>query len=90
MISFMHVITRKGILEFAQKDPDCSVALESWYRIVKRTDFNSFIELQLKEIAKVWPDIQPVFSVPHNKIYNSQPSLFEDKNTKKEPEIFLR
>ena len=22
---------------------------------------------QLKEIAKVWPDIQPVFSVPHNK-----------------------
>ena len=22
---------------------------------------------KLKEIAKVWPDIQPVFSVPHNK-----------------------
>ena len=22
---------------------------------------------QLKEIAKMWPDIQPVFSVPHNK-----------------------
>ena len=22
---------------------------------------------QLKEIAKVWPDIRPVFSVPHNK-----------------------
>ena len=22
---------------------------------------------QLKEIAKVWPDIQPIFSVPHNK-----------------------
>lgn len=21
---------------------------------------------QLKEIAKVWPDIQPIFSVPHN------------------------
>ena len=26
---------------------------------------------QLKEIAKVWPDIQPIFSVPHNeKDYN--------------------
>jgi HTH-type transcriptional regulator/antitoxin HigA len=22
---------------------------------------------QLKEIARVWPDIQPIFSVPHNK-----------------------
>ena len=22
---------------------------------------------QLEEIAKVWPDIQPIFSVPHNK-----------------------
>lgn len=22
---------------------------------------------QLKEIVKVWPDIQPIFSVPHNK-----------------------
>jgi HTH-type transcriptional regulator/antitoxin HigA len=23
---------------------------------------------QLKEIVKVWPEIQPIFSVPHNKI----------------------
>ena len=42
----MHVVTRKRLLEFAKKHPDCSTALESWYRIVKRTDFNSFIELR--------------------------------------------
>ena len=42
----MHIITRKRLLEFAKKYPDCSTALESWYRIVKRTDFNSFIELR--------------------------------------------
>ena len=42
----MHIITRKRLLEFAEKNPDCSIALESWYRIVKRTDFNSFIELR--------------------------------------------
>ena len=42
----MHIITRKRLLEFAKKHPDCSTALESWYRIVKRTDFNSFIELR--------------------------------------------
>jgi mRNA interferase HigB len=42
----MHIITRKRILEFAKKYPDCSTALESWYRIVKRTDFNSLNELR--------------------------------------------
>ena len=40
----MHIITRKRLLEFSKKHPDCSTALESWYRIVKRTDFNSFTE----------------------------------------------
>ena len=43
----MHIITRKRLLEFAQKHPDCSSALEAWYRIVKRTDFDSFAELRL-------------------------------------------
>lgn len=29
------------------------------------------MNIQLKEIVKVWPDIQPIFSVPHNeKDYN--------------------
>jgi len=42
----MHIITRKRLLEFAKKHPDCSTALESWYRIVKHTDFNSFAELR--------------------------------------------
>ena len=42
----MHIITRKRLHEFAKKHPDCSTALESWYRIVKHTDFNSFTELQ--------------------------------------------
>jgi mRNA interferase HigB len=42
----MHVITRKRLLEFAKKHPDCSSALESWHRIVKRTNFNSFNELR--------------------------------------------
>ena len=41
----MHIITRKRLLDFGKKHPDCSSALESWYRIVKHTDFNSFAEL---------------------------------------------
>ena len=42
----MHIITRKRLVTFAQKHPECSTALESWYRIVKRTDFKSFAELR--------------------------------------------
>ena len=33
---------------------------------------------QLEKIAKVWPDIQPIFSVPHNeKSYNKIVSLLD-------------
>jgi mRNA interferase HigB len=42
----MHVITRKRLLEFAKKYPDCATSIESWYRIVKHTNFNTFAELR--------------------------------------------
>jgi mRNA interferase HigB len=42
----MHIITRKRILEFATKHPDCNTAIESWCRIVKHTKFSSFAELK--------------------------------------------
>ena len=33
---------------------------------------------KLKEIAKVWPDIQPIFTVPHNKKdYNKLVNLLD-------------
>jgi mRNA interferase HigB len=33
-------------LDFAGKHPDCATALDTWYRIVKRTGFNNFVELR--------------------------------------------
>jgi mRNA interferase HigB len=42
----MHVITRKRLVEFAQKHPDTGSALDHWYRIVKHTGFSSFAELR--------------------------------------------
>lgn len=37
------------------------------------------MNIQLKKIAKVWPDIQPIFSVPHNeKDYNKLVSLLDN------------
>ena len=36
------------------------------------------MNFQLKEIAKIWPDIQPIFSVPHNeKEYNKLVNLLD-------------
>ncbi len=42
----MHIITRKKILDFAEKRPECSTALDAWYRIVKHTVFGNFAELR--------------------------------------------
>ncbi len=42
----MHIITRKRVLDFSQKHSNCKSAIESWYRIIKFTDFHSFVELR--------------------------------------------
>ena len=42
----MHIIIRKRLLDFTKKHPACAAALESWYRIVKHTNFNTFAELR--------------------------------------------
>lgn len=42
----MHIITRKRLLEFAEKYPNSSDPLDRWYRIVKHTDFDTFSELR--------------------------------------------
>jgi len=63
----MHIITRKRLLEFAKKHPDCSTALESWYRIVKHTDFNSFNELRQTFPSADIVDNLTVFNIGGNK-----------------------
>ena len=63
----MHIITRKRLLEFAKKHPDCSAALESWYRIVKHTDFNSFSELRQTFASADQVNNLTVFNIGGNK-----------------------
>jgi len=87
----MLIITRKRILEFAEKHPDCSTAVESWYRIVKRTDFNS-----LTEIRQTFPSADivghlTVLNIGGNKArliaaihYNTQRIYFRHMLTHKE------
>ena len=42
----MHIITRRRLIEFSGIHPDAKVPLDRWYRIVKRTNFNSFSDLK--------------------------------------------
>lgn len=42
----MHIITRKRLLEYAKKHPDAESALDHWYRVVKRSNFDSLASLR--------------------------------------------
>jgi mRNA interferase HigB len=75
----MHIITRKKILDFAEKHPECATALDAWYRILKHTGFGNFAELK-----SVFPSTDQVggftvFNIGGNKVrliaavhYNTQ------------------
>jgi len=64
----MHIITRRRLLEFAKNHPDCSNAMESWYRILKHTDFNSFHELRQTFPSADKVGNLTVFNVGGNKV----------------------
>ena len=42
----MHVITRKRLNEFARLHPNTKTALTEWYQLVKKNDFESFVDLR--------------------------------------------
>ena len=46
-MAIMHVITRKRLIEFSLKHPDCTNSLNAWYVLVKNNSFRSFSELRL-------------------------------------------
>lgn len=51
----MHVITRRRLLSFGKKYHDAASPLDRWYRIVKRTHFDSYSSLN-----KVFPSCDQV------------------------------
>jgi HTH-type transcriptional regulator/antitoxin HigA len=64
----MHVITRKRLNEFADKHSEAETALSRWYRIVKKTDFNSFAELRQAFPSADQVGKLTVFNIGGNKI----------------------
>lgn len=74
----MHVITRKRLLSFT-KYSDAKEPLDRWYRIVKRTNFESFSDLE-----KTFPSADQVgrltvFDIGGNK-YRLIAFMVYDKN----------
>ncbi|MBL3591845.1 MAG: type II toxin-antitoxin system HigB family toxin [gamma proteobacterium endosymbiont of Lamellibrachia anaximandri] len=75
----MHIITRRRLLEFAEKHPNTSAPLDVWYRIVKQSKISNFSQLReiFPSVDKV--DNLTVFNIGGNKIrliaavhYNTQ------------------
>lgn len=76
---YMHIITRKRILDFSYKYPDCASALDSWYRILKHSTVTNFIELRAIFPSADQVEGLTVFNIGGNKArliaaihYNSQ------------------
>lgn len=51
----MHVISRKKLLEAAEKHADLSGPLDAWYRVAKRAEWKN-----LMEVRRVFPAADPV------------------------------
>ena len=64
----MHVISRKRLNEFVDKNPQTKSALAHWYRLAKQKEFSSFADLR-----KTFPSADQVgkltvFNVGGNKV----------------------
>ncbi len=75
----MHVITRKRLLDFAEEHPNTSVALDTWYRIIKKSEILNFSQLREIFPSADKVDNLTVFNIGGNKIrliaalhYNTQ------------------
>ncbi len=64
----MRIITRKRLNDFAEKHPDAKSALQHWYKLAKRKDFKSFVELREAFASADQVGKLTVFNVGGNKV----------------------
>jgi mRNA interferase HigB len=63
----MHIISRKRIKDFVTQYPDSRSSLETWYRIIKQTDYDSFSELKQHFSSADYVGGFVVFNISGNK-----------------------
>ncbi len=64
----MHIITRKRLLSFSEAHPDCKNALDSWYKLVKRSVYKSFDDLRKTFPSADQVGNRTVFNIGGNKV----------------------
>lgn len=64
----MHIITQSRIWEAKKQFPESASALDGWYRIIKRNEFNNFAELKKSFNAVDRVGDRVVFNVGGNKL----------------------
>ncbi len=64
----MHVITRKRLNEFAKSHPDTRKALAQWYKLMKKSEFASFVELRALFPSADQVGKLTVFNIGGNKV----------------------
>lgn len=64
----MHIITRKRLNEFLLKYPETKNALQHWYRIIKKGEFHSFVELRTVFATADQVGKLTVFNIGGNKV----------------------
>lgn len=63
----MHVISRKALRKFWQRDPDGEQPLRRWHKLMTTTDFSSFAELRETFPSADMVDDLTVFNIGGNK-----------------------
>ena len=63
----MRIITRKRLNEFGQEHPDCKSGLDNWYRIMAKTDYDSFLDVRKTFPSADKDQNHTVFNISGNK-----------------------
>ena len=63
----MHIIIRKALIQFWEKHPDSETALQRWFKIVQKTDFQNFAQLRAAFPSADKVDQWIVFNIGGNK-----------------------
>jgi mRNA interferase HigB len=63
----MRIITRKRLLEFAERHPSLRSSVEHWYRVMKHSNFDTFVALRRAFPSADQVDSLTVFNIGGNK-----------------------
>ena len=67
-LTYLHVITRKRLNEFADKHPETRSSLGEWYHLVKRNNFSNFVHLRETFPSADQVGNLTVFNISGNKV----------------------